>query len=1292
MASQRKRSSKDKIATRSLPVSFETEQQDRPSDFKSPILAQSPDEGDNHESYIVNPLYERPDIELSAMHEQGSHSGALQNIFVPRRETTSTPRSAGVRSPEARQRGNTVESPTMRSRTAISDDQDQLFNDGDNHSADSKRVSLTARALSDSSLGFTSAYTVAQMPGSLQPVKGGKLNTSIAFDGSAPNIRALDSDQGKELQSLRSARASNSTIGSTTGLMTGHGRVGSIMKMAGVKEVINENENQNIKYSRVVTMDSSGETPNQRRDDTASPKRKQRILVRTGKRFLIGHIRKSLESDSFNITSSTGMNSAQPLNKIKCTISGHGSPLHLAPSSFVVIPTQHWSSRDPLRVGEPIIARIVNEEYALATVLGGYKEKILVQFVSGGCNLVAPSDIIRNLVLDAEKLPIIKLQHREARKIATIAAFLSAVEIALAVLLLFVKLPSDYTMKDDGWLNTIQTAVAVLTALICVKCLYLSYSVTVDFSETTKWFITYKMIVLCFFDVLSLSAASIPRALLTGGGMLLRIGQLTWLHMHPKMVSHYRRMRREIQNSFQELRHRHLEMTNSRGDTLYRKNMVSWKFFGTLSITFTIFLGVVLGLELWRLITNQNPMLNLEQLGVLRQTVAGEQERQGVSKLGNPTGLKAFLVILDGMRADHLQSNKDFKDLLQDPSIKNDLMVAPMMVQLPSMSVPNWLTFITGSPPWMTGVIGNAAVQLSSFDSIFSLAFTSNRTTGLTGSSWFGDLVESYLDLTSMGTNDAGFGYQQGVANSQFADTQRENAVEQIVSRRQQYEFYLAHFSDIDERGHLSGVTREYNELDTYNKAVSDKAQILRNVFTNIGNDTVVIVVADHGHVDSGGHGGTNPVLMNTFMLTYMKSSNLGRRALDPFNPFNSVDVAPTICALLGLPMPANNIGRIRHEISTQIITSLNQDEALYQWEAQQRGLRQVFDSMLGTSFYTQALGNGTLDTSKDFSEAVSNAYRKNVVPNVLLLTLYAILMFIALCAFVTRTTGVDSPARLLIKALYQTKFGKGRRAATDVKRTNSQDGRAFKIAVLLVAAYHCITFVVYIVGWRMKGKYDWDSTTIHHPNQMVIMALLTFIPGAILEYIIARTITYRCQFPHDSLPHTYKAAPPEEPDLEQAAAIASGTTGDIHGSIFSLRSAIYLRFNWAWVRALPQQMFESISRVAYFQLAPRIPRQGNAELVTKIHIYSFLLEVLFLLSCFVLTGWYGGIIKFVRGVAYIDVMEWQLRFRSLCLMFMGLPSLIGKVILCCSALRKLTWFGVCDLAEDEEEMEVEKL
>src|SRR5262249_13408905 len=72
----------------------------------------------------------------------------------------------------------------------------------------------------------------------------------------------------------------------------------------------------------------------------------------------------------------------------------------------------------------------------------------------------------------------------------------------------------------------------------------------------------------------------------------------------------------------------------------------------------------------------------------------------------------------------------------------------------------------------------------------------------------------------------------------------------------------------------------------------------------DLTKDTV-LVTADHGHRDSGGHGGDEPACLSVPMVAAGAGIRAGR-----FGPARLVDVAPTVAALLGLPVPAASQGQ----------------------------------------------------------------------------------------------------------------------------------------------------------------------------------------------------------------------------------------------------------------------------------------------------------------------------------------------------------------------------------------------
>jgi len=121
------------------------------------------------------------------------------------------------------------------------------------------------------------------------------------------------------------------------------------------------------------------------------------------------------------------------------------------------------------------------------------------------------------------------------------------------------------------------------------------------------------------------------------------------------------------------------------------------------------------------------------------------------------TNTKVVIVLLDGMRYDcmsvcllqcemadistDLTQNPTMNAFINDPALAPDMKVYKMRAQLPSMSVPNWISILTSAPPEMTGVMGNLIVPETSYDSIFREAQLFNLNRGLTASPWMADII-----------------------------------------------------------------------------------------------------------------------------------------------------------------------------------------------------------------------------------------------------------------------------------------------------------------------------------------------------------------------------------------------------------------------------------------------------------------------------------------------------------------------------------------------------------------------
>jgi arylsulfatase A-like enzyme len=107
------------------------------------------------------------------------------------------------------------------------------------------------------------------------------------------------------------------------------------------------------------------------------------------------------------------------------------------------------------------------------------------------------------------------------------------------------------------------------------------------------------------------------------------------------------------------------------------------------------------------------------------------------------------------------------------------------------------------------------------------------------------------------------------------------------------------------EAGHAFGAASEsYARVaSAVDGCVGDLVQAIDD------GETTFVIVSDHGHIDrrgGGGHGGGEEEVMRVPLV-------LAGKATAPGSGWEAqmTDVAPTISALLGLPLPATNQGKI---------------------------------------------------------------------------------------------------------------------------------------------------------------------------------------------------------------------------------------------------------------------------------------------------------------------------------------------------------------------------------------------
>lgn len=259
--------------------------------------------------------------------------------------------------------------------------------------------------------------------------------------------------------------------------------------------------------------------------------------------------------------------------------------------------------------------------------------------------------------------------------------------------------------------------------------------------------------------------------------------------------------------------------------------------------------------------------------------------------IGKPITRSLVVVLIDALR--------------YDTSLKVDVMPylnhlrsvgasALMHSRPPSYSEPAYSVLLTGAWPDISdGPAMNldyAEIPAFTQDDVFSAAHRAGLQTAISGFNWFEKLVPQSAVTSSF--------YTPG--EDQVADRLVTDAAMPWI-QDSNYQLVLIHLDQVDYAGHHEG-----GPLDPrWDEAATRADRLLEEIATsmNLTKDTL-LVISDHGQIDTGGHGGQDPiVLMEPFVL-------VGKGIIPgEYSDVQMVDVAPTIAAILGTNIPATNQG-----------------------------------------------------------------------------------------------------------------------------------------------------------------------------------------------------------------------------------------------------------------------------------------------------------------------------------------------------------------------------------------------
>lgn len=274
---------------------------------------------------------------------------------------------------------------------------------------------------------------------------------------------------------------------------------------------------------------------------------------------------------------------------------------------------------------------------------------------------------------------------------------------------------------------------------------------------------------------------------------------------------------------------------------------------------------------------------------------------------GRPARLaeSVYLIVIDGLRYDIAVSD----DMPYLSGLRSRAAWGEMKTGLPSYSRPGYARIISGAPAELTGLTMNDQEASSPVPTVFSLAAAAGLRIAASAHHWFLELAENKLPdartgLISGQNIQRGFYYRGNEPDTRVFANARE------MIRTDRPDLLLIHPMSMDAAGHEHGGCS-----DAYRKAAAALDRILADFVQTLSQSVsrkncLLIITADHGHRAAGGHGGGEEEAVTAPLFVIGPGVRPGRlpRIAD------QLDLAPTIAAALGLPMPGSMGGRVLAE------------------------------------------------------------------------------------------------------------------------------------------------------------------------------------------------------------------------------------------------------------------------------------------------------------------------------------------------------------------------------------------
>lgn len=252
---------------------------------------------------------------------------------------------------------------------------------------------------------------------------------------------------------------------------------------------------------------------------------------------------------------------------------------------------------------------------------------------------------------------------------------------------------------------------------------------------------------------------------------------------------------------------------------------------------------------------------------------------------------QVVIVLQDGLRVDTSTELEAWNELRAEGADLN------VRVGQPSLSIPSFSVINTGAYQEMSGVTTNwYEGPIPPVDSIYCAAQAEGLTTAMVQEAGGPKLFTPCLDspiFPEVPKDD------RRAADDIILE-------ESLIALEENPSLLWIHFSGSDWSGHhYGGASEEYRQ---FAREIDARIAKIREAMDL--DSSVLILNSDHGHIDTGGHGGWEEEVVVAPLVIAGEGVKPGS-----YGTVGQEHIAPTVAALLGIAMPAHNQGQPLYDL-----------------------------------------------------------------------------------------------------------------------------------------------------------------------------------------------------------------------------------------------------------------------------------------------------------------------------------------------------------------------------------------